>query len=190
TVKSDKPQEWRLCLGDKRGLHSAEQLIIARMHMSLQVYYHKTTRDWEAHLLCLFNLARRLAKQGMLPSATPAIVVKFFREGCASLTHAEFLQFDEALLTAALQMWLGGNKSDLARLSELASGYLFRHKVFACREINTLNFTTATKLNRELQSCGEEGVDWLLDEISFNSYSDFGAIFQKARRPGDEEIST
>src|SRR5262249_52358431 len=70
--------QWRLCLEQKRGLHSAEQLVIARMHMSLQVYFHKATRGWEAHLLCLFKLAAQLAAENKLPPGTPESVARFF----------------------------------------------------------------------------------------------------------------
>src|SRR5438105_2564524 len=84
------PKNWRLCLEAKRGKHSAEQLIIARMHMSLQVYFHKATRGWEAHLLCLFNEAARLAAQRQLPASTPAIVEAFFRAK-GKFSNEEFL---------------------------------------------------------------------------------------------------
>ena len=36
--------QWRLSLEEKRGLYSAEQLVIARMHMSLQAYFRRATR--------------------------------------------------------------------------------------------------------------------------------------------------
>lgn len=44
-----KTEDLRLCLDRSRGVHAAEQLIVARMHMSYQVYYHRVTRGWEAH---------------------------------------------------------------------------------------------------------------------------------------------
>lgn len=58
------PNNLRLSLDRARGIHAAEQLIVARMHMSYQVYYHRVTRGWEAHLLCLFQLASELAQKG------------------------------------------------------------------------------------------------------------------------------
>ena len=61
------PPKFRLCLDKKRGLHAAEQMIIARLHMTMQVYAHKTTRMWEAHLLILFAEATRLAATNALP---------------------------------------------------------------------------------------------------------------------------
>jgi HD superfamily phosphohydrolase len=184
-----KPKQWRLCLEERRGLYSAEQLIIARMHMSLQVYFHKATRGWEAHLLCLFNLAVQLAKQGNLPASTPDIVRRFF-SGEGTLSHSDFLLFDEAILTHAFQVWSLSSAAEHRRLAELASGFLTRQKSFRCQELKPLGFTKATKLQKQLQQHGQEGIDWLLDEISFNSYKDFGAVFKSAQKPGADEIST
>jgi HD superfamily phosphohydrolase len=183
------PKLWRLCLEERRGLYSAEQLIIARMHMSLQVYFHKATRAWEAHLLCLFNLAAQLAKGGKLPQATPDIVRRFFA-GEGKLSHTDFLLFDEAILTHAFQVWSLSAAPEHRRLAELASGFLTRQKCFLCQELKPLGFTKSTKLQKQLSAHGQEGFDWLLDEISFNSYKDFGAVFKSSHKPGADEIST
>ena len=77
--KGTGPEFLRLCLEEKRGIPSAEQLVMARMHMSFQVYYHRVTRGWEAHLLCLLRLASELAKDDKLPPSTPSNVAKFLR---------------------------------------------------------------------------------------------------------------
>jgi HD superfamily phosphohydrolase len=184
-----KPVQWRLCLEDRRGLYSAEQLIIARMHMSLQVYFHKATRGWEAHLLCLFNLAAQLAKQGKLPTATPDIVRRFFA-GEGTLSHTDFLLFDEAILTHAFQVWSLSTAPEHRRLAELATGFLTRQRSFLCQELKPLGFTRSTKLQKQLLQHGQEGLDWLLDEINFNSYKDFGTVFKSPHKPGADEIST
>ena len=68
------PNHWRLCLDMNRGLYSAEQLVVARLHMSLQVYYHRVTRGWEAHLLCMLEEAAHLAAAGNLPTVTPLVL--------------------------------------------------------------------------------------------------------------------
>lgn len=183
------PNQWRLCLEERRGLYSAEQLIIARMHMSLQVYFHKATRGWEAHLLCLFNQAADLAVKNQLPLTTPEIVKRFF-VGQGELTHVEFLLFDEAILTHAFQVWSLSGASEHRRLAELASGFLTRKKSFFCQELKPIGFTKSTKLQRLLSDHGREGIDWLLDEINFNSYKDFGAVFKSAQQPAADEIST
>ncbi len=181
--------QWRLCLEEKRGLHSAEQLVIARMHMSLQVYFHKATRGWEAHLLCLFNRAAQLAKEGRLPVGTPEAIRRFFA-GEGKLTHKEFLAFDEASLVYAFQLWAASGAPEHQRLAELARGFLTRRKSFLCHELQPLGFSKSTQLQKALSAHGQEGIDWLLDEINFNSYRDFGGVFRSGRKPGPEEIST
>ena len=181
--------QWRLCLDEKRGLYSAEQLIIARMHMSLQVYFHKATRGWEAHLLCLFKLAAALAGQNGLPKDTPAVVGHFFKTR-GKLSHDQFLLFDEATMFSALQTWAGATAKKHRGLAELARGFLRREKSFLCRELNPLGFTKSTMLEQELSKHGQKGMDWLLDEIPFKSYKDFGTIFREPRSAEKEEQET
>jgi hypothetical protein len=159
------------------------------MHMSLQVYFHRATRGWEAHLLCLFNLAARLAKENSLPDATPAVVRSFF-SGVQKLTHDEFLVFDESVLMYALHVWATAREPKSQRLAEVSAGFLNRRKSFIAQDLKPMGFTQSTRLQRELSAHGIEGIDWLLDEINFNSYKDFGAVFQSGERVGPEDIST
>jgi uncharacterized protein len=184
--KATTQSQWRLCLDEKRGLYSAEQLIIARMHMSLQVYFHKATRGWEAHLLCLFNLAAVLAKQKQLPSGTPEIAEHFFKTR-GMLADDEFLLFDEASILGALQVWARATAKKHQPLAEFARGFLRREKSFLCQELKPLGFTKSTNLEQDLTKHGQKGMDWLLDEIPFNSYKDFGAVFRKPKYIEKEE---
>ncbi|HWQ90518.1 MAG TPA: HD domain-containing protein [Clostridia bacterium] len=184
-----KPNQWRLCLDEKRGLYSAEQLIIARMHMSFQVYFHRVTRGWEAHLLCLFRIAVDLAKTGKLPKDTPALVQRFLeREG--KLSDAEFLWVDESTLIGAMQCWANASGGPHQKLARLAMAFLCREKCFESRELKNLNLERAAGFERQLSDHGQKGVDWLLDEIPFNSYSDFGAVFRDKRPADDAQVST
>lgn len=183
------PKLWRLCLEERRGLHSAEQLIIARRHMSLQVYFHRATRGWEANLLCLFNCASRLAKQNRLPDVTPPIVREFFATD-GKLSHQQFLVFDEASMICAFQVWSLTKGAEHSYLAELSYAFLARQKSFLCHEFKTLGLTKYAKLQKELSRFGEEGIHWLLDEIAFSSYKDFGSIFKSVPNPGPEDIST
>jgi HD superfamily phosphohydrolase len=178
--------QWRLCLDERRGLYSAEQLVIARMHMSLQVYFHRNTRRFEAHLLCLFSIASDLAKKQRLPNGTPGIVQRFFQTR-GNLPHAEFLLLDEATLLCTFQVWSCANARQHEALASLAKAFLRREKAFLCRELKPLGFTDSTNLEQELSKHGQRGVDWLLDEIPFNSYKDFGAVFREKQRFEKEE---
>lgn len=191
-VNSEKGTEWRLCLEEKRGLHSAEQLIIARMHMSLQVYFHKATRGWEAHLLCLFNHAASLAKQGQLPDGTPDIANRFFTaEG--KLEHADFLLCDESTLIAAMQAWTRPTKSEHKRLAELSQSYLNRKKIFLTTDLTGAKMGQLIKLSDALNEVGKKNFDWVLDDLDFNSYKDYDSVFRASSteaKDGEEAAST
>jgi len=172
------PGNLRLCLDRNRGVHAAEQLIVARMHMSYQVYYHRVTRGWEAHLLCMFRLARKMAVAGQLPVATPTTVSAFFRLGGA-LEHSDFLAFDEPQMIAAFHAWADYEGADetTRKLAELASAFLNRRKLFGSSEDPGSDPIKASyeKL-LSLKDAGKiEGVDYYHDDARFKGYKDFGS---------------
>jgi len=165
------PAKFRLCLDKKRGLHAAEQLIIARLHMTMQVYAHKTTRMWEAHLLMLFAEATTLAQTNALPTETPPIIHRFF-ERKGEISHEDFLQLDEPALQTAMAAWAlseGGSP----KLRDFSLGYLRRGKILLCktlegsaREPDSLKILKK-KLEEKL---GPERGSWILDEYIFTPY--------------------
>jgi uncharacterized protein len=178
--------EWRLCLDEERGLRAAEQFIIARMHMSLQVYFHHATRGWEAHLLCLFREAAELAAKDELPTSTPELARKFFvAKGETSL--ADFLHLDESTIVCAMQHWATSDKCP--RLSELSSSFLARKKLFCCFDLPAANYRTTMSLSGALKKIGEEERNWLLDSSDLVTYEDFDSIFRGSNRT-DAEVST
>ncbi|MPN20302.1 hypothetical protein SDC9_167680 [bioreactor metagenome] len=67
---------------------------------------------------------------------------------------------------------------------------MYREKCFDSRDIKEHGLGDGARLEKELSRFGEKGVDWLLDEITFNSYSDFGAVFREKRPTDDAQIST
>ncbi len=172
------PNHLRLCLDRSRGVHAAEQLIVARMHMSYQVYYHRVTRGWEAHMLCLFGLAHELAGEEKLPPGTPRVVAGFFRESGA-ISHKDFLSFDEPQMIAALHVWAEYHSDDekLTRLGELASAFLERRKLFGITEIPGKDPMKASfERILHLKDQGKvEGLDYHHDNASFKGYKDFGS---------------
>ena len=178
--------QWRLCLDEQRGLHSAEQFIVARMHMSLQIYFHHATRGWEAHLLCLFREAAALAEKNELPNSTPDLAREFFRTK-GKVGPAEFLQLDEATILCALQQWTFCD--DQPHLRDLASSFLTREKVFHCFELPRADYRTTMQLTGSLKNVGEEERDWLLDSSELVTYEDFDSIFRSSKRT-PAEIST
>lgn len=185
---SRDPNHLRLCLDRSRGVHAAEQLIVARMHMSYQVYYHRVTRAWEAHMLCLFRLAHELAGDGKLPSGTPRVVSLFFGQSGA-ITHEDFLSFDEPQMIAALHAWAENDSTNAnaIRLRDLSSAFLQRRKLFDTTDIPGKDPMKASyeKLLRLKDQHKVEGIDYHHDNASFKGYKDFGSSVVHEGDDGD-----
>jgi len=163
----------RLCLDEKRGPHAAEQLIMARLHMSLQVYYHQNTRNLEAHLKCLLIEAARLSAESGLPALTHPSVREFL-EKRGNVGHATFLQLDDTTLWAHFSYW-SGCKGD-ASFQELArwcDALLFRKKILksVTLEATWTDAATVTLLKEAFrEKAGEENRDWLIDAGKITPY--------------------
>lgn len=161
----------RLCLDKKRGQHAAEQLIMARTHMTMQVYGHGITRLWEAHLLLLFAEAAKLAQMDSLPPETPPHVTEYFKSKGA-VGHARFLIFDEPSLITSMALWAASDASS-PLLKRLSSTFLNRKKVLRVREIEPPLQSPAkmAKLRQELtEKIGPERNGWLWDRYDFTPY--------------------
>lgn len=166
------PERWRLCLDSKRGLQAAEQLILARQHMSLQVYFHKSTRRWEAVFLCLIREAAALADKDSLPEGTPALVAKYLRQRGANISHLEFLRLDEPLMMSAFAAWMDSPNNDHQWLAKLAKGFLLREKVLEMVALPE-NVTADQEVllrNRLEKEFGGDSSRWELDKGEFNAY--------------------
>lgn len=170
--KDGDPHLWRLCLDNNRGLQAAEQLILARQHMSLQVYYHKSTRRWEAVFLCLIREAERLASEDDLPDQTPKLV-KTYLQAKGRVDHEQFLRMDEPLMMHAFSIWGDATEAKHRWLAELASGFLDRKKVL--ERVNLPEDLSADqeailrlRLEKELSSHGKS--HWELDPGEFWPY--------------------
>lgn len=172
---SDEGQEkrrWRLSLDRQRGLQAAEQLILARQHMSLQVYFHKSTRRWEAIFLCLIREAARLADSDDLPKSTPALVNHYLKER-GKVSHHEFLRLDEPLMMVAFAEWRHSKDQQHRWLATLASGFLERKKVLQKVELPLdlsadQEATLRTRLEAELPK--DQLSHWELDPGEFRPY--------------------
>lgn len=167
--KDEGEELLRLCLDHKRGLYSAEQLLMARQHMSMQVYFHKSTRRWEAHLLCLFREASRLAKEGKLPAGTLPMVKEYFdKEG--GVEDDVFLRVDEPAVIGSLGLWSASDKKPHELLARLAKTYLNRQKLFQMKELHT-GAAVAAEWRKELEELPDKWHNcWELDAISFIAY--------------------
>ena len=182
----------RLCLDEKRGLHAAEQLVVARMHMSYQVYFHRVTRIWEAHLLCLFRHAELLAAQRALPSRTPAVVRDFFRKK-GSLAPDAFLGFDETVMLAAIHLWSTDKAQKSRQLAQLSRAFLDRRKMFDCHDYTGDHdpISASFKKVQELQKKGaRDGFDFYHDDAKLRGYKDFGRSVANHASEGDDESAS
>lgn len=177
------PRAWRLCLDRDRGLFAAEQLILARHHMMLQVYMHRVTRGYEVMLLSMFRYVADLARAGQLPSGTPLPVKAYFESGIG-MKHEDWIFFDETAMVAAIQTWSVG---DDRWLSRMAKAYLLRDRVFEAREIGGLPPTDTIKLHRRLEEQKlVENRDWGLDYGEHLPYKGIGYT-ASSRGEGEEE---
>lgn len=180
------PERWRLCLDDKRGLQASEQLILARQHMSLQVYYHKSTRRWEAVFLCLIREAARHASKNTLPYGTPDLVKTYLQQKGADISHADFLQLDEPLMMSAFALWAQSAHNDHLWLAKLSKGFLYREKVLA--RIDLIEGLTADQeillRNRLIKAFGDDSSLWELDKGEFSAYKGEDPSTRKSDREG------
>lgn len=172
---------WRLCLEDRRGLYSAEQFVVARMHMSLQVYFHRVTIAWETHLVSILLLATQLARENQLPLSTPMAAKRFFAAPFGQ-PYEKFIGVDDNVVISAMQAWAeteAAANSPQARLASLSKDFLQRRKRFHCMELLPSKHGSTLKLAKELTKIGVERENWLLYDVDFTSYKDYDAVFRR-----------
>jgi len=179
---------FRLCLDRDRGLHSAEQLVMARLHMHLQVYLHPFTRGCEALLLNLIRLAGTHVAN--LPSATPAVVRSFLEQRGRLGDHEDWIRFDEVAVSAAIAAWADSNDPRLGDLRRLARAFLNRERFFRARSVDpeAASPMKVLQLGRALGEAGvAEGIGWTFDDGSVTPYRGTYASSDAARSAGSGE---
>ncbi|HVZ94483.1 MAG TPA: HD domain-containing protein [Phycisphaerales bacterium] len=177
---------WRLCLDRDRGLFAAEQLILARHHMMLQVYMHRVTRGYEVMLLNLFHKAASLVSTNSLPSGTPPSIASYFRSGI-EMPLEHWLLFDETAMVAAIQAWTGAEGDEHAFLRRVSNAFLMRERRYAGFELTTRRPALLMDLQNGLESANlVQNEDWGLDDGEHLPYK--GVYYQAARGGGDEEF--
>lgn len=175
----------RLCLDRKRGLFAAEQLIIARFHMSMQVYFHAATRKWEAMLLCLLRRAAEIAgvsdnsAMSVLLPDTPRPLREFL-EKKGNIEDVVFLKLDDAVLTAA---FLGWTESQDSFIAEISSALVNREKrissdenreIFKSYDLSRKDPVAIGKLLNSLDRDEFHSYQWEHDDIKeWAPYKDF-----------------
>jgi hypothetical protein len=159
----------RLCLDVDRGLYSAEQLILARTHMTMQVYMHRVTRGFEVHLLTMFKMAAQFADQGILPKETPEIVFNFLKNK-GRLGYSQWIRFDEMTMYSAIHIWAEAEQENITPLRRLSSAFLDRRQIFKCRVFDPGQIGTNVKLWAKLGGVGQQERDWDIDEGKCQQY--------------------
>lgn len=176
---------WRLCLDRDRGLFAAEQLILARHHMMLQVYMHRVTRGYEVMLLDLFKAVAQRAKSGVIPAGTPESVASYFRHGI-EMPLQDWLLFDESAMVAAMQAWSLSDRDDERPIAERSAAFLKRERLVRGYSLSSLTPTQWVELVNGLRDANlAEGLDWGLDDGKHLPYK--GVVHGAAK--GDEQSS-
>lgn len=171
----------RLCLDRDRGLFAAEQLILARHHMMLQVYMHRVTRGYEVMLLNLFRRMTTLSAEHRLPEGTPKPVVAYFQSG-TEMTREQWLLFDESAMVSAIQAWSTSSDEWVARMS---NAYLRRERVLHGFSVGRLGLKQSMSLPEKLVAANlKKGLDW---EVDWGEHLPYKGIFSKAAKEGGEE---
>lgn len=193
----------RLSLDKKRGVYPAQQLIMGRYHMTMQVYFHKVTRGFEAQLLCMLRRASELAAEREIELSgmphpldeTPSLVLDFLKK-LGDVTNDEFLCLDDSVFIAAFHTWAQSTDSFL---KELASAFLHRQKyldpetkdapIFECMDLSELNPKTIGKITSELSSLPVHAYE--LDEMdNWPIYKDFMRAIKKNHASKTESTGT
>jgi HD superfamily phosphohydrolase len=189
TADEDPPQHgWRLCLDRDRGLFTAEQLILARHHMMLQVYMHRVTRGYEVMLLSLFRHAASLSKGKALPEGTPPSVVAYFSDGI-HMPHSEWLAFDETAVVSAFQAWDRSAATGHDRLKRLSQAFLRRDRIYQGFALSGVDTAKGMELSERLTQGGlVKNLDWELDNGEHLPYK--GIQYTAAKGGGHEEESS
>lgn len=184
----------RLCLDEKRGLFAAEQLIIGRYHMSMQVYFHAATRMWEALLLCLLRRAAELSRDdsptlpgvALLPDTSPALLEFLQKEG--SISNLQFLRLDDGVISSAMENWRDSSDDFVA---EVSSAFLERkkrigpdkEKLFKMYDLSGKDLLDIGRLLGRLEKETEKfpAYKWELDDIKkWPLYKDFLSNIKKS----------
>lgn len=174
SVTENRNTSLRLCLDETRGEHAAVQLVIARLHMSLQVYYHQKTRNIEAHLKCLFHEAVELASKDQLPPLTHPAVKEFFQKK-GDIGRETFLLLDDSVLWSHFSYWLSckGEKR-FEQLAQWCDCLLYRNSLLEMHRFEPGQVTAATAdlIGEGLRADTElkENRDWVIDPGKLKAY--------------------
>lgn len=136
----------------------------------------------------LFKAAANCATDGgKLPDDTPPLIVRYFSSG-GNLNAADFLQFDESQMTAALHVWAIAQDPRYATIQMLSRSFLNRQRLYAAVDLDGRPETmlklgkAVTSLPKEADGCTDI---YGLDTIEDTPYK--GMLYQVGKGAADSD---
>lgn len=171
-------------LDKRKGKTVAEDFVLARRSMYINVYYHKTTRGAEVLVEKIFKRAAEVVSE---IEGTP--VIKKLLSG-QDLTVSEYLSLDEHVILFHIHQWQ--NSTD-AILSDLCNRLLTR-KLFKCLNITGINTASMEYIERIVNLrtiCDNKGLphNYYLasDEAPHSAYKDYYIVNKPKEKEGTTE---
>lgn len=119
---------------EQKGIYSIESYLTSRRLMYWQVYLHKTTVAYEKMLVSTLLRAKYLAKQGMMPFATPALAFFLKNDVDAELFRNDpealrmYGELDDSDIWSAMKAWRHSSDTILSTLA----GDLLDRRLWRC----------------------------------------------------------
>jgi HD superfamily phosphohydrolase len=159
-----------------KGLQAAEGYLLARFHLYLQVYLHKTTRSAEKMLSALLQRAGALVAEGkLIETGLPqgGRLLLFLQDQAPTLDR--YLTLDDTVIWSAI-----GEMSDASdqRVASLARRLQSR-KLFKCVDVGDLaervggDSLPAFKKKLGDQYRNELGINVLVDDVPLTAYGTY-----------------
>lgn len=126
--------DWGLAINEKKGLHVAEQFVIARHLMYQQVYFHKTIRSAERMVKLIFERLLENAKDGKFPNFCPDPLKRLIDPDPRRMKLDSYLALDDGFVLTCFNAWSHDDKEDDV-LRDL-SGRLIRRDLFKVAAID------------------------------------------------------
>lgn len=132
-----------------KGIHSLESFILSRYHMYEQVYFHKTTRGFEAIVNAIFKRLGVLIEAGEMTSKDfLGDYFLFFFKDYSSIDN--YLHLDDSYMITHFHHWAKHSKDDILRNLCLSFVYRKPFKMVWSITNNTDDFMDSHKKYNEL----------------------------------------
>ena len=170
----------------KKGQMVAEDFILARRAMYLQVYFHKTTRSAEVLIRSILRRAIDLTDNGVSLSEYRPVQLLLQKQ---PLTTGQYLGLDDHVLMYHFHKWQGHKDTVLSDLcSRLLNRKLLKSISFDDYPENYVDLTITLR-----KACDEAGLphQYYLaeDKAPHSSYKDFYIVSKQTSEETEEEVN-